>query len=366
MQGRNYNDSSPAEVRVLDQDTSPIGEPSPTELSVPPKTTTAEPESERWWSSMFPWFNKAELAKQAVTVPLVSDSSYGFFGYYWLFAKHLGGRVWETRGREMLSALLLSVVTFAVSYMFKQVDALTALTIGVLSLVGWLCVYALGHVIHAPAALHDEEVHSKAKSLNWGFGVVGVVVLMIIASGIIAVGMWWWTNREPKIVIRAADPSAIGMSELAKENKDLKDRLAPLTLVESKDSLRRRTMQTADAISDFLRKRFENHPPYAYPQPNDPNPSEERKAAIKKCQEYDQETTDKYMRTYKDRAVGIISEYRAKGVPVGFLEQSFGQHVPVWVLPGSVWEETPQNELGQFRELAFHVDAKDQLISPNF
>jgi hypothetical protein len=72
------------------------------------------------------------------------------------------------------------------------------------------------------------------------------------------------------------------------------------------------------------------------------------------------------MRKYKDRAVGIISEYRAKGVPVGFLEQSFSQRVPLWAIPGSIWEDNPQNELVQFRELAFHVDAKEQLISPNF
>jgi hypothetical protein len=135
---------------------------------------------------------------------------------------------------------------------------------------------------------------------------------------------------------------------------------------ESPTSLRRRTMKLANEVSDFLRGRYEAHPPFAYPNSNDPNPSEERKAAIKKAEKYDQETTDEYMRKYKDRAVGIISEYRAKGVSVGFLGQSFSQRVPVWAIPGSMWEDNPQNELVQFRELAFHVDGKDELISPNF
>jgi hypothetical protein len=135
---------------------------------------------------------------------------------------------------------------------------------------------------------------------------------------------------------------------------------------ESPTSLRRRTMKAANEVSDFLRSRYENHPPYAYPNSNEPNPSEERKATIQKCLKYDQETTDEYMRRYKDRMVGIVSEYRAKGVPISFLEQSLSQRVPLWAQPGSAWEENPQYELGQFRELAYHVDAKDQMISPNF
>lgn len=159
-----------------------------------------------------------------------------------------------------------------------------------------------------------------------------------------------------------ADPGAVN-PEIAKWKALYESASGP---PESATSLRRRTMKLANDVSDFLRGRYETHPPFAYPNSNDPNPSEERKAAIKKAQEYDQKTTDEYMRKYKDRAVGIISEYRAKGVPVGFLEQSFSQRVPVWAIPGSVWEDNPQNELVQFRELAFHVDAKDQMISPNF
>ena len=138
------------------EDSSPKSDPKSPEPSALQKTTTIQPEADRWWSSMFPWFGKSEIATRKEGIPVVAAHNYGFFRYYWLLAKHLGSRVWETRGRELLSALLLSAVTFAVSYMFKQVDALTALEIGVLSLVGWLCVFAFGHLIHAPAALHDE------------------------------------------------------------------------------------------------------------------------------------------------------------------------------------------------------------------
>ncbi len=53
---------------------------------------------------------------------------------------------------------------------------------------------------------------------------------------------------------------------------------------EAPDSLRRRTIGLADELYDFVTERQRNHPPYSYPDSNDPNPSEEKKAAIKKCQ----------------------------------------------------------------------------------
>jgi hypothetical protein len=192
-------------------------------------------------------------------------------------------------------------------------------------------------------------------------------------------GLWRIMNNRPmRLILLAVAVAMIGHAtedfEKGAESPEVIFRaprvpeLARLDSVplEPADSLRRRTMRIANEVSDFLRNRFESHPPYAYPDSRDPNPSDERKAAIKKCLEYDQQTTDQYMRRYKDLMVGIVKEYAAKGVSTGFLEQSFTQRVPVWGIPGSVWEDSPQNELGQFKELAFHVNAKDQMISPNF
>ena len=87
-----------------------------------------------------------------------------FFSYYWTFLKHLGSRVWETRGGELMSALLLSVVTFFVSYIFKQVDALTAFQIAILALVGWLCVFALGHIITRPSSFATKALSPRRQT----------------------------------------------------------------------------------------------------------------------------------------------------------------------------------------------------------
>ena len=77
---------------------------------------------------------------------------------------------------------------------------------------------------------------------------------------------------------------------------------------------------------------------------------------------YDQETLDKYMKLYKDRMVGIVREYHAKGVPTGYLESSAAQRPPNWAMPGSGWEGSPQDEIWQLRDLAYHVDAKGNAI----
>jgi hypothetical protein len=132
--------------------------------------------------------------------------------------------------------------------------------------------------------------------------------------------------------------------------------------VESPNSLRRRTMRLADEFFNFVRDRQEHHPPFAYPDSRDPNPSAERLKAIAICQKYDTETSDKYNRLYCDRLVGIIREYQAQGVPVGFLESSAAQGNIQWVPPGGSWEGGPTDQLAQFRNLAYRVDAEDHLI----
>lgn len=141
--------------------------------------------------------------------------------------------------------------------------------------------------------------------------------------------------------------------------------LEPVVLapVEPPDSLRRRTISLADGYYAYVENRAQKHPPYAYPNSSDPSPSEERKKLIQNCQNYDQETQDYYMRHFKDRMVGIIREFDAKGVRTGYLGNSLAQRPPTVAQPGSMWELSQGDDLSQFRNLAYHVDAKDNLIT---
>lgn len=227
-----------------------------------------------------------------------------------------------------------------------QASAATLITLGFL------------HSFRVPWLL-AQRVTAKEGPLSFWWGILGLGYFVLFTFCIIYTAAWFYTMQPHVELVREPDQRDVRIMQL-------QEQLSAMSTAESPTSLRRRTMKAADEVSDFLRSRYESHPAYAYPNSSDPNPSDERKAAIQKCQKYDQETTDEYMRKYKDRLVGLVSEYRAKGVPVGFLEQSFSQHVPVWGIPGSMWEDNPQNDLKQFRELAYHVDAKDQMISPNF
>jgi hypothetical protein len=136
------------------------------------------------------------------------------------------------------------------------------------------------------------------------------------------------------------------------------------TIREPKNSLRRRTMQLADEIEKYIVMRASDpsRPPIAVPNSSEPNPSEERKKAIERYRKYEQETLDYYFAHYRDRMIGIIREYNAKGMRTWYLESDARQRPPIFVMPGSVGEGMFTDDLYQFRELAYHVDGEGNLI----
>jgi hypothetical protein len=75
------------------------------------------------------------------------------------------------------------------------------------------------------------------------------------------------------------------------------------------------------------------------------------------------DTLDYYSRHFKDRAVGILKEYEAKGVKAGYLVLTAAQRPLTAASPDSPWEGSQMDELSQFRDLAYHVDSKDNVIT---
>jgi uncharacterized SAM-binding protein YcdF (DUF218 family) len=230
---------------------------------------------------------------------------------YWTFSKHFGRRVWETRGRESMSALLLAFVTFVVSLMFRQVDSVTALEIALLSLVGWLCIFAFGHLIHTPVVLLDGRAQSKARSQHWGFGILGVLILAIIAASITAVGMWWWIDRAPKIAIPDADQGA-----LRPLIESQKQQIAGLKArIPDERSLKVRSLEAADDFGKFWKR-----------QPKEPvcnqtglTPEQQQKA-IQPCVEFFNKRTLLYQQVLAPRVMAIVAEFKAKGANVSNIE----------------------------------------------
>jgi hypothetical protein len=132
---------------------------------------------------------------------------------------------------------------------------------------------------------------------------------------------------------------------------DLSGKLSALTIQEPNDS----------EFTIYLASKQQNKPPDAFPNSADPNPSEERKKAMQASQTYYRGIEDYYAKHFKDRFVGIVKEYDSKGVGTGWLANSFAQRVPMIPQAGSVMDG--MDEISRFRDLAYHVDARDHLIT---
>lgn len=107
------------------------------------------------------------------------------------------------------------------------------------------------------------------------------------------------------------------------------------TAAEPTDSLRRRTLRLADDLDAFLAERFAKRP-----------------ASPEEAGQYDQATINLYLALYKTRTVGTLQELQAKGLDVGSLNA-----------PGAApSRHLIGNELRQLRDLAYHLDANNQVV----
>jgi hypothetical protein len=222
----------------------------------------------------------------------------------------------------------------------------------ILGLLYALVLFILWHLVRVPWTLYKH--FGEAESLKTKWGIAGVVFTVFALSMILWTAAWFYT-MQPRI--------DLGKRPDGRDERilQLQQQLAALKEPESPDSLRHRTAKVADEFREYIKKRVENRPmPDAWPNSNDPNPTPERQAAIKRSQNYARETEDYYVKHFRDRMVGIIKEYESKGVPVHFLENDFKQRVPGIAEPGSAWEG--MDELSRFRELAYRIDARDHLI----
>ena len=153
---------------------------------------------------------------------------------------------------------------------------------------------------------------------------------------------------------------------LTTENHSLRQQLAnPVPVVEPeepKNSLRRRTLALVSDLYIF----WVDRPAPPSPQPNaQADPDKERVAT---SQKYWRETQVAYsIANFNQRVLGIVREYKAKGISTGYLEQ--GAEQPERLIGAGYYGgfdlqncESYANELCQIRELAYHVDAHDQAI----
>jgi hypothetical protein len=136
--------------------------------------------------------------------------------------------------------------------------------------------------------------------------------------------------------------------------------VASMARAESPNSLRRRTIKLADEYYDFKVKRQRGQKGRYVDKPT----TDDEQKARDEWNQYWRETEDLFFKLYSDRFVQIVREYSAKGIPTGFLEISARQRSLQVIERGAQYEGVPQvDDLGQFRDLAYRVDADGNPIN---
>ncbi len=186
--------------------------------------------------------------------------------------------------------------------------------------------------------------------------------IVLLATCLFYGGTLYELLREPQpFVPSLPNPGSLPIATVTEEDKDLRAELSTFTQKEPDNSLRRRTIRIANDLFLFWSRRPVPPQPVA-----NPNTDEDRKRNAT-FDAYWREANGIYESDYKDRVLGIVREYKNRGVPTGYLEQAAENHpfgASAFTMSGSpiCW----QDEVCLLRELAFHVDANDQMIGPNF
>ena len=255
------------------------------------------------------------------------------FEFYWLWITVLGCRVYEAGLRDFMLGLGISACTGIAAFLLGDHDWMNALVVAVSGLMLWLWAIVFIHFVEAPYLIHvDGSAELKTRVDKRLVGIGGLALLLFLV--LIPVGLMGWYGSG-----RSLETG-------------------------SKDSLRNRTISVANKVQHYLEERAGQHPAYAYPDSRVPNPTDEQKQKIATCQEYDGETWNHYRDTFMAPMVAIVKEYKAKGVDAGYLENGLTQHLP-WVgMPNmpSVADVECMQDICKFKELAYHVDAKDNRI----
>jgi hypothetical protein len=149
---------------------------------------------------------------------------------------------------------------------------------------------------------------------------------------------------------------------LQNQKSDLEKQLAALSFVEPPNSLRRRTVKLINDLTVFWSRR-----PAPLQQPVQPASTDEDRQRNAKWDQYWRDATAAYENGgYRDRVREIVSEYKSKGIQIGYLEYTDQYNRLIGASPfggtGLADCSRSNTDMCTLRELAYHVDARDKPI----
>jgi hypothetical protein len=182
-------------------------------------------------------------------------------------------------------------------------------------------------------------------------------LLLLICLGLLIGDGYELVTKEvpeahaPPLVIKTAQPPAITVTKV----------LSP-TQKESPNSLRRRTVKLVNDLILFWGQR------HAPPAPNPNAADDQDRQRVAKWEQYWRETSAAYVSAgLRERILRIVREYKAKGIPTGYLEAA---EQPERLMGSDVFggigslEQCSRfmSDVCYLRELAYHVDAQNEPI----
>ena len=238
-------------------------------------------------------------------------------------------------------------------------QAAISLLVWIVCAVGLLFLTAM--VIVDMAGKFDYLVQHFPRLVKWSEKREKHGLMLLICFGLLIGDGYELITKElpeaqlPTIVFEASKPPNITIIK----------NVMPVT-PESPNSLRRKTIRLVDDLISFWAQR----PLPAQPVQNPGNDDERHRNAV--WDQYWRDANAAYIAAgFRERILGLVRQYRSKGLDIGFLEQAaeqpqrlFGSYFAGGPELNTCWQYS--SELCQLRELAFHVDAKDEMtiISP--
>jgi len=271
--------------------------------------------------------------------------------YYWALCKKVGQQARDLWWKELLTATVISGVSYVwILLTDSDPNAWKNFRIVLISIVITFGLFGIGHIVRAPWLIHSRNANvQKESDGHWGFGILGAGVMIGILVGAAYLTVNVWSIRKISVYIGVPAPSAPQI---------VQSRIVPQG-PEPRDSLRRRTLRLADEYTEFFITSQENGPPVAIPTTPEPPPSEEQKKARQIYRDYWRGIENRYSTVFKQRFVGILKEYENKGIKIGIWENDFTERLPGTSQPYTFMQ---MDDIPRFRELAYHVDARDHLI----
>jgi hypothetical protein len=283
-----------------------------------------------------------------------------WINFWWTILQYFGRECKKAWSGEVTAVAVGGVAGAGATYLRTrgQVSFADAAIEGLITAALFFAAYVFVHLLRSPwLERKGEGVPPSSRD-----GVLGATMLLLLFAGTVFVYHLVADDLRSRIRLSAsADPGQL------KSLLECKTTLAAFTVPESKDSLRRKTVRLAAEIDKF----WNDQPPQPGGPPNNPSTEEEKKR-VQVWEQYWRDMRSAYdSHSFQEKVAEIVGAYQTKNVPVGNLEWSIKYNR---MIGGTMYrgdgETPPQILCGTdtclLRELAFHVNARDEVIALDF